>query len=400
MGRTHFRHCLALGTAFAPALLALSGCGGGDSGSKPVPPVATATPTPTPPPPPPPPAIASVSFSASSVDLLDDLSTTPIAFEVSPANADISQFALVSSDPEVFTVQGDGKLFAQAPGEARLLAKDGGKDIASIPVTVEPVRMFSIGNSHTWDFQPSWSFRFMVDSLGMTLENDWHIYCSNGIPQILADPTRTCTDSAFGDYRVALDETAYDVITLQPFWRGTAREEADAIERMLDFIGTTASRDARVYIYYTWPPNTADPYRSFQYRSAWAAPFDPDASFHAGEGFADYLEQRFAADDRIAGFAPAGHAMALFDRAARQGTIDNFVSAGDLYRDTLHMNNGGKFLASATVLFALFPHVEITDYDLPKFNAGRNAQYDRDLTPLMREQMMAVARQAVRERGE
>ena len=398
MGRTHRRFRLLGSALAAPLLVLLSACGGGDTGAKPADPVATATPKPTPTPTPLP-TIGSVSFSVPEARLLDDLSTTNIDFEIAPANADISKFTLVSSNTEVFSVRDGESLFAQAPGEARLIAKDGEKEIASIPVTVDPVRLFSIGNSHTWDYQPSWSFRFVADHLGMTLENDWHIYCSNGIPQILAEPTRTCTESQFGDFRVALNEVSYDLITLQPFWRGSAREEIEGIERMLDYISTTASKDAKVYIYYTWPPNTADPFADFQYRSAWQAPFDPEARYHAGEGFANYLEQRFGDDDRVAGFIPAGHAMAIFDRAARQGEITGFVSAGDLYRDYLHMNNGGKFLAGSTVLFALFPHIEITDYDLPKFHPGKNAVYDRELTPSMRQQFMNVARQALEERG-
>ncbi|MGB3166191.1 MAG: hypothetical protein WBA68_05370 [Alteraurantiacibacter sp.] len=342
-----------------------------------------------------------MEFSVERFDLIDDLSAATIEFTFAPAKADTSKLTLTSSDPDVFIVTAGGRVEAVAPGEARLIAKDGSRELASIPVTVEPVRMFSIGNSHTWDFQPSWSFRFMAEHLGITLENDWHIFCSNGIPQIIAEPERTCNESVHGDYRVALDAMEYQIITLQPFWRGTAKQEADGIEQMLDFIATTASRDAKVYIYYTWPKNTVTPYAEFQYRAVWnQTPFAPNTDFMVNAGFVQYLEDRFGDDPRIAGFIPAGEAMFEFDRAARNGEITGFVSAGDLYRDDLHMNNGGKFLAASTVLFSLFPHIEIADYDLPKFHAGKRAEYDRDLTPEMRKQFMDVARRAIAAQGE
>jgi hypothetical protein len=76
--------------------------------------------------------------------------------------------------------------------------------------------------------------------------------------------------------------------------------------------------------------------------------------------------------------------------AAQTGQITGFSGAGELYRDALHMNNVGRFLAGTTVFATLFG----SDRLLPLLHNGYTESYipamDRTLTDEQKNQILAL----------
>jgi hypothetical protein len=182
------------------------------------------------------------------------------------------------------------------------------------------------------------------------------VRCGSSLSGIVANITQTCVGPlAFGTLTEAFatDATSpIDVVTLQPFYGATIRQEVAAARTIIDTIrASDAGRDARILVYATWPAQADGPLHQ-----AWASQeASLDSSFRpsrkAYEIFVDALRQF----EPTASLIPAGHAWVAVAEAS--ATPDSFagVNGGtDLYRDDVHASNLGRYVAGLATYASLY----------------------------------------------
>ncbi len=216
--------------------------------------------------------------------------------------------------------------------------------------------LYSVGNSHTWDFRPSADFQEIARALDTEIKNGWHINCGQNLEAIWNNPEQTCVEpTEYGVYRDAIEIQRWDAITLQTYKGGTGKGERQAVEEFLGFIAGSINKGCNVFIYCTWPKNTEEPLGDFNYSEAWLSDFrENDTLKVLSEEYFSYLESSIGNySDRIK-FIPVGRVLYHFDRKAKSGEFPGFTGAGELYRDASHMNNVGRYIAGLTVFSQIF----------------------------------------------
>jgi hypothetical protein len=208
--------------------------------------------------------------------------------------------------------------------------------------------LYSIGNSHTWDFRPASDFLEIGRVMGIDIENGKH---------------------------------TWDAISIQTFIGGTGKAELKAVDKFLDFISGSINKDCFVYIYCTWPKNTAEPLGDFDYAEEWLGDFEENDTLEIlSDKYFNYLEGAMENGSDKVTFIPLGRVLYHFDRKAKSGEIPGFSGSGALYRDAWHMNNVGRFVAGLTVFSQIF-RIDPTDVpDVVSYQASDRWASDRELT--------------------
>jgi hypothetical protein len=232
----------------------------------------------------------------------------------------------------------------------------------------ESYRIYNIGNSHTWDHRPSTGFLDIARSMDVEINNGWHINCGKNIHDIWNNPEQTCVElTSYGYFKDAIGRHEWDAITIQPFVNGLGKNEAEAIKKLYTLIRSTKGAETQVFVYCSWPKNTAEELAVFDYSKAWQSAYnEADTLRSVSEDFFTYLEKsvkEFAEDIE---FVPVGRVIYQFDRKAKAGEIPGFSGAGQLYRDRYHMNNVGRYLAGLTMFSCV---LGVDPRDVPDFEA-------------------------------
>ncbi|EHG5984291.1 hypothetical protein J5T12_004304, partial [Escherichia fergusonii] len=207
-----------------------------------------------------------------------------------------SDASLMSSDTNIVKIQGN-KVVALQSGKAVVYQIVDGKKVGEFNVSVRPFRLYSIGNSHTWDLKPDGDLVTMAKVNNINIENDWHIYCGHNIDNIIKNPEKTCVPPKTYKYKQAINSVAYDAITIEPFFGSTGKSEVDAIESLIKEIRRSKSKNAKIYIYYTWPQNDSKPLDEMNYNKIWNQPAPPTSKqFNNNSTFIKYMKNRFESD--------------------------------------------------------------------------------------------------------
>lgn len=220
----------------------------------------------------------------------------------------------------------------------------------------ETFRLYQIGNSHTFDSLPKNGLPELVESAGFPFVNGWHIRCAKPLSYIVENPDSICVDSnKFGTWLPALTEHQWDAVTLQTHNGATGLAELNAIKAIA---ATQASdRSTRLFIYVNWPRISG---RSFH--DAWNADYaDGSQMVTQCDRYFTWLMQELHANkskEISIKLIPIGYVLAELDQRFRDGEYPPFERVDDLYRDEVHLNNVGKYIAGLTLLAVLF------DYDI------------------------------------
>jgi len=252
--------------------------------------------------------------------------------------------------------------------------------------------LYSIGNSHTWDFRPSADFLEIARSLKIEIKNGWHINCGQNLETIWNEPGQTCVDlTGYGTYQEAVEKHKWDAISIQTFVGGTGKAEKKAVENFLDLISSSINKDCNVYIYCTWPKNTAEQLRDFSYAESWLSNFRKNDTLKIlSEKYFRYLEKSIGNNSDRIEFIPVGKVLYHFDLKAKSGEIPGFSGSGELYRDAWHLNNVGRYIAGLTFFAQIF---RIDPAGIPDFKSYRTSDQwpsDRELTLKQKEVMRAM----------
>ncbi|MCA9131728.1 MAG: hypothetical protein KDA45_01170 [Planctomycetales bacterium] len=224
--------------------------------------------------------------------------------------------------------------------------------LPSRPVNADYVN-FGVGNSLTWDMLLAGAFDSTTTGQSSVSSTGYHIRCNSSLTATLANPSEVCVEpSAAGLYSQALGNRL-DNLFLQPFYGATARQEIDSVKQFVDLArSNTANGEMSVYIYATWGQNTvADPFLDTwkNHVAALDDPFVPSVSSY------DLVVSTLKAEGYDVGLIPAGHTFAAITEAMNNGlTIEGLATPNDLYRDTIHASNAGKYAAALAAFSAVY----------------------------------------------
>ena len=257
--------------------------------------------------------------------------------------------------------------------------------------------LYSIGNSHTWDFRPSSDFLQIAKTLHVDISNGWHINCGQNLKTIWNNPEQTCVDlTEYGAYKDAIENHKWDAITIQTFIGGTGKAEKKAVEEFLSFISQSINKDCDVFIYFTWPQNTAVQLGDFNYSEVWLADFQENDTLKIlSEKYFSYLENSIEEyPDRIK-FIPVGKVLYHFDKKAKSGKFPGFSGSGELYRDAWHLNNVGRYIAGLTVFSQIFRIDPVGIPDFESYYTSDKWPGDRELTSKQKELIRRIISEAL-----
>lgn len=246
-------------------------------------------------------------------------------------------------------------------------------------------RIYSIGNSHTADFEPSSGFRSIATAEGVNIKNEWHINCGSSLYSIWMNPERTCVEPGLsGKFMTALSSEPWNIITIQPFVGSEGYKEKMAARNIISYALSFRKEDSvSFFLYCTWPMNTSDSLSGFDYARVWLTPYSNENDEAAiSREFCKYLVDSVRIRFPMAkvGYIPVGEVLYSFHKSAQQGMIPGFKSAGELYRDQWHLNNVGRYIASLTVYCVLLKADPIAIGDFPGFEPKSSWPSDKNIT--------------------
>jgi hypothetical protein len=260
--------------------------------------------------------------------------------------------------------------------------------------------MYSIGNSHTYDFEPDRGFREIVSAESISFDNGWHIHCGSWLYNTWLYPDIVCIEPlSFGKYPSALSSFPWDIITIQPFVGTQGFLEKKAAIDFIDYaLGFQNVDSVSFFLYCTWPMNNSDPLDSFDFSQAWLKPYmDENDSTIISRAFFSYLVDgvRAALPAAKVKFIPVGEVFYRFHESAKEGLIPGFSGAGELYRDSWHLNNVGRYIASLTVFCVVFNKNPLDVSDFHGFNINPEQISDKNITLEQKNVFRAIISQVI-----
>ena len=215
---------------------------------------------------------------------------------------------------------------------------------------------YHVGNSLTWDSLAGatntheWVQRISQASDDPITGIGQHIRANSTLTTIINKPSETAIgiDTAtYGKFSTGLSGHAWSYVTLQTFNDGvqTLKQEETSMMTLINLtLQNSANSDTRFYIYSGWPGPTG-----------WNNYIKPytytDASLSAATR--DYQTDLFNRIDALTNadvrYIPVAEVVSALRTKIIAGEIPGLTSINDLYRDTIHFNTPGKWIASLTV---------------------------------------------------
>lgn len=213
-------------------------------------------------------------------------------------------------------------------------------------------QVYRIGNSLTWDSQPK-AIEALAAQHKLKQVQAWHINCGKSLDRIWSHSEEICVKAVapFGTYRNALPNFDWAAVTFQPHPGGnsTLRTDTDSIINMITLSQSKGRNNKTVfYIYAAWPGQPLG-----EYRDVWMPPGldrDNTRTIQSRAYFSHLIKRvrkRTKADVRM---IPVGEVVFALDVLMRAGKVKGYKTAADLYRDKVHMNHVGRFIAGVTTL--------------------------------------------------
>jgi hypothetical protein len=204
---------------------------------------------------------------------------------------------------------------------------------------------YSLGNSLTGSLARNNRLGDLTQGEGPNqVAHDSQVRGSTNLSTFLSTPSSPSDFlSPMGNYVQAFANNSLDVVTLQPFYNATIREEANAAAQIVQQLrANPANADTRVMILATWPQLT--PPDTFQQQWATSG-LNLDSGFIPSAQAFDLFMQELRLSVPDAEIIPVGH---VFNEIASLTTAPNSIpglnSIYDLFGDLIHVNNGGAYV--------------------------------------------------------
>jgi hypothetical protein len=231
--------------------------------------------------------------------------------------------------------------------------------LASAPV--HATSAYFIGNSLTNDMQP-FGLAAIAASDGKSLTVGHHILAGNSLDYISTHPTEITPltpASPSGTFNNALPNNSWDVVTFQPYDSATSTLGTDisAIESFIDLERSGPSTATHFYIYEGWAPSYTFVTSNYQHYWEKVIPDNLSQPTSRQRGYTelldDHLSQHYGNQVAI-DIIPIGEVFNELDKRIRAGTFQDFANITDVYRDTIHLSEVGRYIAAMTVFATIF----------------------------------------------
>lgn len=217
--------------------------------------------------------------------------------------------------------------------------------------SAEPARsvsIYQIGNSLTWDSKPEGLAAMLETVTGTPVTGGYHIRGNQTLDYIWNNPDESNELSDQGPHTQALPNNHWDYLTLQTFPANSQPTLGQELARIQDFVAAAdlgSSGTTEIIVYGPWPGRGSNWNR---WGESVSGSLDQRTLYV--EAYQNLLFDRVASlyPGRVRMAAPSKVMREVLDRMEQgQGPIQDW---GELYRDTIHLTELGRFIASTTVL--------------------------------------------------
>jgi hypothetical protein len=247
------------------------------------------------------------------------------------------------------------------------------------------LRVYYIGNSVT-DTIRYGALARLAATRGVTLTWGRHMIPGAPLEWLYEHPNDGFREAPYGGWKQALNEFAWDAVSLQPFDRqlhgknknGEAVGDADLIVKLAK-MAAAKNPDVQIYIYARWPrvtqggksvpfdKNDYDPAKPGSgndlskvddYLTRWEAKYTGgwDATNETRDYFETLLrEVRQATPElkRPVLLVPVGYVLADLHAQMKSGKVPGWTSIYQFYKDGIHLNEPGSYAVGCTYFATL-----------------------------------------------
>jgi hypothetical protein len=249
----------------------------------------------------------------------------------------------------------------------------------------ETLRVYFIGNSVT-DTVRYGELAKLAETRGVKL--DWGRTMIPGAPLewIYEHPNDGFREEPYGTWTNALNQFAWDAVSLQPFDRhlrgkNDSGQEVGDVALICEFAAMAARKnpDVQIYIYARWPRVTSSgkgmPFDKNDYDPAkpgsgndlakvddfnarWEAKYSGgwDNSNETRDYFETLLREVRTATPFLKKkplLVPVGHVMSALNAQMKAGKVPGYTSIYQFYKDGIHLNQAGSYLVGCTFFATL-----------------------------------------------
>lgn len=226
------------------------------------------------------------------------------------------------------------------------------------PATSCAESLYSVGNSLTLDCCGNGAISAFDASLGNSLIQDSHIRLGAALDYMVAHPEDN--GGAILGWNQALSTQHWDFLAVEPYPSATSTlaTDIDAISQLITAArSNSAGGPAQVLLFAAWPSTdslrTSGGFTEYWYQSL---PGKIDQKTILARQYHEVLLARLTAKYGNAPtfrIVPAGDLMAAVDAAIRGGRLGTLSSVEDLYRDSNHLSDAGRYLAGLATILTL-----------------------------------------------
>jgi hypothetical protein len=221
-------------------------------------------------------------------------------------------------------------------------------------------RIYLIGNSLTWDTQPS----------RLSGDVQWHVDCGKSLPYIFANPAQPCVKSSTL-WPQALRAKKYDMISVQSHYGATLAQDVETISKWVDL------QPQAVFVVHTGWARSATRAEEYAQKEV-----PTDRSMQHSRVYIATLLAELQKQHPKTVFRQT-HAIELLDQVARDvaaGTAP-IPSVDALYRDKIHMKlDSGRYLMHNAMRHALGQPIANAGFE--KLDPATKAYLDKVLKTL------------------
>jgi hypothetical protein len=210
--------------------------------------------------------------------------------------------------------------------------------------------LYMVGNSLTADSRPGSSLPAVAASAGQSLSVGWHVRGNSSLDDIWSNPTQADSFSTtYGKFSDALAGNQWDAVSLQFFDRGTTYLWSDTarVEDFKRLVETNpANANTKYFVYAPWPWYPDGFWQGWDngvIDSPWQ---QTNHSLAYSELITNKLNEAHPGRFQM---IPVGQAMDAVRDSVLAGTLPGYTSLGQFFRDPVHLNELGQFVASTMV---------------------------------------------------
>jgi hypothetical protein len=249
----------------------------------------------------------------------------------------------------------------------------------------KPLRVYFIGNSVT-DTVRYAQFAELAKSKEITLQWGRHMIPGAPLEWLYGHPDDGFREDPYGGWKKALNEFAWDAVSLQPFDRhlhgdSASGEDLGDVALITKFAAMAAAKNpaVRIYIYARWPRVTfagkSEPFDKNDYdptkpgsgndlskvddfTTRWQTKYTGgwDNSNESRDYFDTLLREVRAATPKLKNpvmLVPVGHVLADLELQMKAGKVPGWTRIYQFYKDGIHLNEPGSYAVACTYFATL-----------------------------------------------